>query len=103
MNKKLIREWLINKKPRVYTVIVKTYYKELESLQTSLFKDWLAKELEIEIDYINHHSINSALSRFRKKVNTKEFYQEHTDTREKPGTSEINPFNTEIPSKISFI
>ena len=98
MDKRIIRTWLLNKKPRVYTVIVSTYYAHLSSLKTSLFVDWLAVELDVKPELINISSISSDLRRYRIQlrknargnINSKNILPEH------------DPFNTEIPDSISF-
>ena len=62
-----IKEWLLNNQSRVYSVIVTTYRQKLDDLKPTLFRKWLAKEINIPEENINLSSLNSALVRQRKK------------------------------------
>ena len=66
MYEKYIKEWLLNKQPRVYSVIVSTYYQKILDLKPTLFRKWLAQEINIPEEKINLSSLNSALTRQRK-------------------------------------
>jgi hypothetical protein len=67
MYKQYIKEWLLAKQARVYSVIVSSYREKLNDLKPSLFRKWLAKELDIPEAHINLSSLNSALTRYKKK------------------------------------
>lgn len=67
MLESFIKEWLLQKKSRVYSIIVDTYPDELKSLKPALFRSWLAKEIDVPEEKINLNSLASALSRLRKK------------------------------------
>lgn len=67
MYKQFIKEWLLSNQSRVYSVIVNTYAQKLDDLKPSLFRKWLAKEIDIPEEKINLSSLNSALVRQRKK------------------------------------
>ncbi len=97
MEKGLIKTWLLNKKPRVYSIIVQSYFDKLSSLRTALFIEWLALELDLPIETINKSSISSALRRYRKRINNKEGASQKI-SREKIREE----FDTDIPDKISF-
>lgn len=43
-------------------------YEEIEKLKLSVFREWLANELNIEVEKINPSSLNSALARHRNKL-----------------------------------
>ena len=66
MYEKYIKEWLLNKQPRVYSVIVNNYYQKIIDLKPSLFRKWLAQEIDVPEEKINLSSLNSALTRQRK-------------------------------------
>ena len=67
MHNTFIKEWLINKRARVYSVIADKYNKELTELKPTLFRSWLAREIDIPEEKINLNSLYSALTRLRKK------------------------------------
>jgi len=88
---------LLNKKPRVYSIIVQSYFDKLSSLRTALFIEWLALELDLPIETINKSSISSALRRYRKRINNKE------GTSQKISREKLREeFDTDIPDRISF-
>lgn len=100
MEKTLIKTWLLNKKPRVYTAIVQLYFEKLSNLRTSLFIEWLALELDVPIESINKSSLSSALRRYRKRItihSNKVIRQPKTS-----GGTEKSPFDTELPERIKF-
>lgn len=66
MYKAFIKEWLLSNQSRVYSVITKTYGVQLMELKPTLFRKWLAKELDIAEEAINLSSLNSALARYKK-------------------------------------
>jgi hypothetical protein len=72
MYKSFIKEWLIAKHSRVYSVIAETYSKELLTLKPTLFRKWLSKEIDVPEELINLSSLNSALARFRLKENKRD-------------------------------
>ncbi len=67
MYEQFIKEWLLSNQSRVYSVIVEKYYQQLLELKPTLFRKWLAKEIDIPEEKINLSSLNSALVRKRKK------------------------------------
>ncbi len=97
MEKGLIKTWLLNKKPRVYSIIVQSYFDKLSSLRTALFIEWLALELDLPVEAINKSSISSALRRYRKRFNDKE-----NSVQKRLGKNIRDDFDTDIPDKISF-
>ena len=66
MYEKFIKDWLLNNQSRVYSVIVSTYYQKILDLKPTLFRKWLAQEIDIPEEKINLSSLNSALTRQRK-------------------------------------
>lgn len=95
MEKGLIKTWLLNKKPGVYSIVVQSYYDRLSEYRTAKFIEWLALELDIPIDVINIASLSSALRRYRKKKGT-------SPTRSKREGVNGGNFDTDVPDKISF-
>src|SRR5450432_3114405 len=77
-----IKEWLLSKQSKVYSVIVETYRQKLEDLKPTLFRKWLAKEISIPEENINLSSLNSALVRQRKR-----------DEKSKPKGNNSPPIN----------
>ena len=67
MHNTFIKEWLINKRARVYSIIADKYSKELTELKPTLFRSWLAREIGVPEETINLNSLYSALTRLRKK------------------------------------
>jgi uncharacterized protein YdaU (DUF1376 family) len=67
MYESFIKEWLLNNQSRAYSVIVSTYRQKLEDLKPTLFRKWLAKEIDVPEEKVNLSSLNSALVRQRKK------------------------------------
>ncbi len=67
----IIKRWLLEGQFRVYSVIVSTYSEKIKELKPLLFKQWLAQELGISEEKINLGSLNSALTRKRKKEGKK--------------------------------
>ncbi|MEP7277414.1 MAG: hypothetical protein ABI813_02115 [Bacteroidota bacterium] len=67
MYESFIKEWLLAGQSRVYSMIVGTYRQKLDDLKPTLFRKWLAREIDIPEDKINLSSLNSALVRQRKK------------------------------------
>ena len=67
MNQALLKRWLVDGQFRVYSIIVDTYREKLQELKPLLFKQWLANELGIAEEKINLGSLNSALTRRRKR------------------------------------
>ena len=95
MYEKHIKEWLLIKQPRVYSVIVSTYYQKILDLKPTLFRKWLAQEIDIPEEKINLSSLNSALTRLRKdneKKNKRE-KAELTITSHKTGKDRSEDFH----------
>jgi GTP-binding protein EngB required for normal cell division len=67
MYKAFIKEWLLENQSRVYSVIVSTYADKIKDLKPTLFIKWLSKEIDIPVEKINLSSLNSALTRQKKK------------------------------------
>lgn len=62
---------LLNNSYGIYSIIADKYREQMEFCRTSsLFRKWLAKELEVPIEVINLNSLNSVLKRQRKKKAT---------------------------------
>ena len=68
LNKPFLKKMLLTNKFRVYSMIVNSYYEELEDLKLSFFREWLANELDIDVEKINPASLNSALARHRNRL-----------------------------------
>ena len=62
-----IKEWLLNNQSRVYSVIVRTYRQKLEELKSTLFRKWLIREIDVPDEKINLSSLNSAITRQKKR------------------------------------
>lgn len=67
MYESFIKEWLLAGQSRVYSMIVETYRQKLNDLKPTLFRKWLAREIDVPEDKINLSSLNSALVRQRKR------------------------------------
>ena len=72
-----IKEQLLAKRRKAYSLIVAAYRQQLDSLQPAMFRRWLAKEIALPEDTINLSSLNSALSRQRKREKTEAFSSNH--------------------------
>jgi hypothetical protein len=100
MDNRIIKHMLENKISRVYSLIVKLYFEKIETYKASVFKTWLAKELNIDPSIINEGSITAALSRHKKRlkiemgINSKGNSEAKEIKKEKKGGGD---FNTEIP------
>lgn len=95
MDNNIIRIMLENKTPRVYSLIVQLYFDKIELYKTSVFKVWLAKELNISQELIHDSSITAAMGRYRKRQKAKP--NSLTVKEEKQIVSGTGNFNTEIP------
>lgn len=62
-----IKEQLLAKRRKAYSLIVAAYRQQLDTLQPAMFRRWLAREIELPEETINLSSLNSALSRQRKR------------------------------------
>lgn len=98
MDKQLIKCWLINKKPKVYSVIISCYIDKLTILQTALFIEWLSLELDVPSSMINKASISSALRRYRKKMPV----HSRADSLGQQAKSVKDPFDTTLPHQLRF-
>jgi len=98
MDKQLIKYWLINRKPKIYTIIVACYIEKLTMLQTALFIEWLSLELDVPLSMINKASISSALRRYRKKMPVRS----GVERLEQQAKSVKDPFNTTLPHQLRF-
>ena len=67
MDQALLKRWLLEGQFRVYSIIVDTYREKIIELKPLMFKQWLANELGIAEEKINLGSLNSALTRRRKR------------------------------------
>jgi hypothetical protein len=98
MDKHVIKNWLINKKPKVCSVIVAYYFERLTMLQTALFIEWLSQELDVPQTMINKSSVSSALRRYRKRMQIRigvgQLGQQVMTIKD--------PFNSKIPQKLVF-
>lgn len=68
LNNHFIKKMLLSNKFKVYSMIVNSHYEEIEKLKLSVFREWLANELDIEVEKINSSSLNSALARHRNRL-----------------------------------
>lgn len=68
VHKELLKEMLLKKQGKAYSVIVSLYYKEALELKPILFRKWFAKALEIPEEDLKIKSLYSALSRHEKKL-----------------------------------
>ena len=66
MNDNFIKDLLISKQSRVYSLIVSNYYNEAVSLKPTLFRIWFCNKIGIEIDIVNISSLKSAIRRREK-------------------------------------
>jgi hypothetical protein len=98
MDKHLIKTWLVNKKPKVYSVIVACYIEKLTMLQTALFIEWLSLELDVPSTLINKSSISSALRRYRNKNRMDTV----GNSSSKQTRSSRKPFDTSVPDQLKF-
>jgi molybdopterin converting factor small subunit len=67
MYESFIKECLLTGQSRVYSIIINTYGKKLHDLKPTLFRKWLAKEIDVPEEKINLSSLSSALVRQRKR------------------------------------
>lgn len=67
MDQALLKRWLVDGQFRVYSFIVDTYPEKIAELKPLMFKQWLAIELGVSEEVINLGSLNSALTRRRKR------------------------------------
>ncbi len=66
--KEFLRKNLLNNEYGIYGKILEVYREQITFLKApSLFRNWLADELEVPIEKINLNSLNSVLKRQRKK------------------------------------
>lgn len=66
MYQKFITDLLHKKQRKAYTLIVEHYRNVITELKPTLFRSWLANELNISIEIINQSSLNSAYRRIIK-------------------------------------
>lgn len=92
MYKDLIKECLLDKQSRVYSLITKSYGDKLVELRPTLFRKWLSKEIDITEDHINISSLNSALMRLKKS----------RDGKNKKGIKQDTEINRPQPLQIPF-
>jgi hypothetical protein len=91
MYESFIKEWLLAGQSRVYSMIVATYRQKLNDLKPTLFRKWLAREIDVPEEKINLSSLNSALVRQRKreskgKNNSPSLSAENTTISKEPFT-----------------
>lgn len=63
----LIKRWLLDGEYRVYSVIVEAFREKIDALKPLMFMKWLANEIDVPETSINLGSLNSALTRIRRK------------------------------------
>ncbi len=97
MDKQLIKCWLINKKPKVYSVIISCYIDKLTMLQTALFIEWLSRELDVPQSIINKSSVSSALRRYRNKTQSDDIIQLGQKSKRIK-----DPFDLSLPQQLKF-
>lgn len=95
MNNNIIKFMIENKKPRAYSLIVQLYFDKIELYKTSVFKMWLAKELNLSPDLIHDSSITAAMGRYRKKKLANSKLMPMKEERQQ--VKETENFNTETP------
>ena len=96
MDNSIIKLMLENRKPRVYSLIVQMYFDKIELHKASVFKIWLAKELNILPDYIHESSISAALARHKKRLaKTPKQHISGSSPIFKPSAN--NEFDTDVP------
>jgi len=71
MNDNFIKDLLISKQSRVYSLIASNYFNEAVTLKPTLFRIWFCDKIGIEIDIVNISSLKSALLREKKRLNSK--------------------------------
>ncbi len=96
MDKGIIKTWLLEKKPGVYSVIVETYKEQALGLKPSFFLDWLSKELGVKASQISPTGVYAAIKRARKKP-----MDQGAKGKEKQ-SGKPGDFNTEIPESFNF-
>lgn len=96
MDNSIIKLMLENRKPRVYSLIVQMYFEKIELHKASVFKIWLAKELNVSPDLIHESSISAALARYKKRL-AKTPKQDLARPISVPKPSVSNDFDTDIP------
>lgn len=67
MNKTLLKNWLLQKKHGVYSLIVDTYKEQVTSLKPGFFIEWIGHELGVRIEDISAQALYGAIKRSRKK------------------------------------
>lgn len=98
MYKAFIKEWLLDNQSRVYSLITKSYGTQLLDLKPTLFRKWLAKEVDVPEEKINLSSLNSALSRYRKSL-----AEEKKREKKEITISKINPSSSEHEKPENFV
>jgi F0F1-type ATP synthase delta subunit len=96
MDNDIIKIMIENRRLRAYSLIVQLYFDKIETYKTSVFKIWLAKELNISPELIHDSSINAAMARYSKKQLKRP--NQLTMKKEKNEVKEVGDFNTEIPA-----
>jgi len=71
MEDNFIKQLLITKQSRVYSLISNKYFDELIQLKPTIFRIWFCEKIGVEIDIVNINSLKGALLREKKKVNLK--------------------------------
>jgi hypothetical protein len=71
MYEKFIKDCLLSNQSKVYSVIVNSYHQKIDDLKPTLFRKWLAQEIDVQEEKINLSSLNSALGRFKKSSEKK--------------------------------
>lgn len=66
--KNFLGEIIVNRKIKydVYNMLVRAFPTEAMSMKSTLFRIWLAKELQVPIEYINYNSLRSAVTKVKK-------------------------------------
>ncbi|HEY0297594.1 MAG TPA: hypothetical protein VGB84_00100 [Arachidicoccus sp.] len=101
MLQSFIKDWLLQKKKKVYSIIAVTYREELTKLKPTLFRLWLAKELGVPEEAINIHSLYSAVKRFRKKEGTQD-KNKSSNHRQNTVSSEDNKDSSQKNGQFNF-
>lgn len=96
MDNSIIKLMLENRTTRVYSLIVQMYFEKIEVHKASVFKIWLARELNIAPELIHESSISAALARHRKRLARSTPAQANQNVSAKTPPAN-NDFDTDIP------
>jgi hypothetical protein len=97
--KEFLRKSLLDNSYGIYSKILDAYRDQMAFLKTpSLFRKWLADELDVPIEKINLNSLNSVLKRQRNKGKTRQETFGLTKPPSNDNQGKIEKFQFSIPS-----